>query len=273
MSKDKNSQHLCVFDSGIGGLPFVASIQNAFPFLDVSYVADDAGFPYGTKSPEAIRDIVFERVRRIRSRLDPDILVISCLTAVQVGLKELQNTHRSMRILGASPPIAQAARDSKTRKIALFTTSRAAEDAFLDDIIAREAPDIEVIRVPAQDLVDYVEQQLPFAEPVSARAVVAPYFKYALEAKVDKIVLASSQFVLLEDAIKGLLDEHGAPPLCCLDSRQKVVSALASIVHTDEMSGASLRGSAGFYLTGNRSASPAYLAWANRYLLNAPQLL
>ncbi len=273
MPKEKNCQHLCVFDSGIGGLPFVATIQKAYPLLEVSYVADDAGFPYGTKSPEAIRDIVFERVRRIRSRLDPDILVISCLTAVQVGLKDLQNTHRSMRILGASPPIAEAARDSKTRRIALFTTARSAEDAFLDDLIAREAPDIEVIRIPAQDLVDYVEQQLPFTEPISARAVVAPYLKYVLDAKVDKIVLASSQFVLLEDAITGFLNEQGSRLVCCLDSRLKLISALKSIVRADETHETFQRGAPNFYLTGNRSASPAYLAWANRYLLNPPQLL
>lgn len=273
MSNKKNSQHLCVFDSGIGGLPFVTSIQNVYPLLDVSYVADDAGFPYGTKSPEAIRDIVFERVRRIRSRLNPDILVISCLTAVQVALRDLQNTHRSLRILGASPPIAEAVRDLKTRRIALFTTARSAEDAFLDNVIAREAPDVEVIRVPAQDLVDYVEQQLPFVEPVSARAVVAPYLKYALEAKVDKIVLASSQFVLLEDAIRGLLEELGSLEVRCLDSRQKLTSALKAFVHFDETSEASARGITAFYLTGNRSASPAYLAWARRFQLEAPQLL
>ncbi len=273
MSKEKNSQHICVFDSGIGGLPFVASIQKAFPFLDVSYVADDAGFPYGTKSPEAIRDIVFERVRRIRSRLDPDILVISCLTAVQVGLKDLQNTHRSLRIIGASPPIAEAVRDSKTRKIALFTTARSAEDAFLDNLIAREAPDIETIRIPAQDLVDYVEQRLPFAKPISTQAVVAPYLKYALESNADKIVLASSQFVLLEPAMKALLEVQGSVQVCCFDARQKIIAALSKCIQGEANSVADTRATAGFYLTGNRSASPAYLAWARRFGFEAPQLL
>lgn len=283
MSKEKKSQRVCVFDSGVGGLPFVASIQKAYPSLDVSYIADDAGFPYGTKSPEAIHDIVFERVRRIRSRLDPDVLVISCLTAVQVGLRDLQGTHRSTRIIGASPPVAEASRESKTRKIALFTTARSAEDVFLDDLIAREAPDVEVIRIPAQDLVDYVEQQLPFVDLASARASVAPYIRYALDAKADKIVLASSQFVLLEEAIRLLLEEQGATQVGCLDSRKKMVEALRTLVETEssgtaadsgESHGARERaGVAGFYLTGNRSASPSYVAWASRYGLGSPQLL
>lgn len=273
MSKEKDSQRVCVFDSGIGGLPFVASIQEAYPFLDMNYIADDAGFPYGTKSPEAIRDIVFERVRRIRARLDPDILVISCLTAVQVGLKDLQGTHRSMHIIGASPPIAEAARGSETHRIALFTTARAAEDAFLDDVIAREAPDIEVIRVPAQDLVDYAEQQLPFVAPASAQAAVAPYIKYVLDANADRIVLASSQFVLLEDAIRGLFSESEARQVCCLDSRAKVVAALKALVHDHGSASSETIEAAGFYLTGNRSASPSYIAWASRYALAVPELL
>ena len=40
---------ICVFDSGIGGLPFVQAVNREFPFLEIDYVADDAGFPYGTK--------------------------------------------------------------------------------------------------------------------------------------------------------------------------------------------------------------------------------
>lgn len=272
MSIEESNVRVCVFDSGIGGLPFLKAIQEEFPFLEINYVADDAGFPYGTKSPEAIHDILFERIRRIRARLDPDILVLSCMTAVQIGLKDLQAAHRSMHIIGAFPPIAAAARESQSRRIALFTTARAAEDAFLDNMIARDAPDTEVIRIPAQDLVEYVEQQLPFATLASAQASVEPYIKYVRDEGTDRIVLASSHFVLLEDAIYGLLSEQGISNVRCLDSRKTVTSELRRLVHTERRVQTAIQ-NPGFFLTGDRKTAPSYITWAGRFNLSVPQLL
>jgi len=278
MSEEKTNVRVCVFDSGIGGLPFLKAILEEFPYLEINYVADDAGFPYGTKSSEAIRDILFERIRRIRARLDPDIFVISCMTAVQVGLKDLQEAHQTMRIIGAIPPIAAAARESRSRRIALWTTALSAEDTFLDNLIARDAPDAEVVRIPAQDLVEYVEQHLPFATLASARASVEPYVKYVREEGIDRIVLAGSHFVLLEEAIYSLLSEEGVDDVRLLDSRKKVLSELRPLVQT-EGRGKPLSGErpategTGFFLTSDRKPAPSYIAWAARFGLSVPQLL
>jgi glutamate racemase len=278
MSEEKTNVRVCVFDSGIGGLPFLKAILDEFPYLEINYVADDAGFPYGTKSPEAIRDILFERIRRVRARLDPDILVISCMTAVQVGLKDLQEAHRTMRIIGAIPPIAAAARESRSRRIALWTTALSAEDAFLDNLIARGAPDVEVVRMPAQDLVEYVEQHLPFATLASARASVEPYVKYVREEGIDRIVLASSHFVLLEEAIYSLLSEDGIDDVRLFDSRKKVLSELRPLVQAEGW-GKPVSGErpategAGFFLTSDQKPAPSYITWAGRFGLSVPQLL
>jgi len=263
---------VCVFDSGIGGIPFAVSLLKAFPFLELNYVADDAGFPYGTKSPEAIHDIVFERIRRVRARLDPEIIVISCLTAVQICLKDLQKSHRSVHILGAVPPLSEASKVSSTRRIALFTTSRIAEDAYLDDLIARDAPDAEVLRVPAQELVDYVEQQLPFASSEADQAAVSPYVKYALDAGADCIVLASSQLVLLESAIKSILANGQRKDVYCLDSRSNMVETVRNLLRQDAETQTD-SAVPGFFLTSNRKASPSYMAWAQRFAFTAPQFL
>jgi len=278
MSTEKSFVRVCVFDSGIGGLPFFKAILEEFPYLELYYVADDAGFPYGTKSVETIRDILFERIRRVRARLDPDVLVISCMTAVLVGLKDLQEAHQTIHIIGAIPPIATAAQETRTRRIALMTTALAAEDVYLDNLIARHAPDIEVIRIPAQDLVDYVEQRLPFASPESAQASVQSYIKYVHDEGIDRIVLASSHFVMLEEAIYTLLSKEGLEHVRLLDSRRKVVSELRVLLQNKRWERtASLEKPAiertGFFLTSDRPPAPSYLTWAHRFGLSLPQLL
>jgi glutamate racemase len=45
---------ILLFDSGVGGLSVLAPIRTLMPTLDIVYVADNAGFPYGTKTEAEI---------------------------------------------------------------------------------------------------------------------------------------------------------------------------------------------------------------------------
>lgn len=263
-----------MLDSGIGGLPYYKAVRETFPDADVFYVADNAGFPYGTKTAESIRNILFERVRRIRARLMPDILILSCLTAVEVGIRELQAIHQSLPIIGVYPPLKQAARDSKTRTIAMLTTARAAEDSFLDDLVAKEASDVEVLRIPSQDLVEFVEQQFLFAGAESAEAAVLPYVSYVTDHSADRIVIASSHIVYLEEAIHAVLARENVSEVRCLDSRKSLVSQLSRMLahENDSCTISNAQAETGFFLTGEQGPIATYRIWASRYGLPEPEL-
>ena len=47
---------LLIFDSGVGGLSVLRAIRAALPQAPLVYVADNAGFPYGTKTEIEILD-------------------------------------------------------------------------------------------------------------------------------------------------------------------------------------------------------------------------
>ncbi len=275
MKDTEVGMRICVFDSGIGGLPYYKALKEAFPDITLFYIADNAGFPYGTKTPELIRNILFERVRRIRSRLMPDILVLSCMTAVEVGLRELQATHQSLPIIGVYPPLGRAAAESATRIIALLTTARAAEDAFIDDLVAREASEVEVLRIPAQDLVDFIEHQLPFAGPEASKAMVAPYASYIASHGADRIVIASSHLVFLEDAFHAAMAQAAMYEVKCLDSRESLVRQLleirSKVQKTDTASNA--QAETGFFLTGDQNCPASYRLWASTCGLPEPEIL
>src|SRR4051795_4472380 len=72
---------IMIFDSGLGGLTVFAEVAKARPDARFVYAADDAGFPYGRLSEEAL-------VARVRAVMDgliarhaPDLVVIACNTA------------------------------------------------------------------------------------------------------------------------------------------------------------------------------------------------
>ena len=72
-----------VFDSGIGGLGVVAEIRNRLPEVDIVYVADNGGFPYGNLSDPA----VIERCERIVEGLDRMVApsAVSARALSQIG--------------------------------------------------------------------------------------------------------------------------------------------------------------------------------------------
>ena len=52
-----------VFDSGLGGISVVRQIRTDLPHERILYFGDSANAPYGTKTPEQVRDII-ERTAR-----------------------------------------------------------------------------------------------------------------------------------------------------------------------------------------------------------------
>ncbi len=62
---------ILVFDSGVGGLSVLAPIRARLPHVPVVYAADNAGFPYGTKTEAEIAGRVPALLGRLVERYRP----------------------------------------------------------------------------------------------------------------------------------------------------------------------------------------------------------
>ncbi len=69
---------LLIFDSGVGGLSVLQPIRALLPNAPIVYVADSAGYPYGTKTEREIAArvpaLLGRLARALRSRADRDSL-------------------------------------------------------------------------------------------------------------------------------------------------------------------------------------------------------
>src|SRR5262249_15258196 len=115
------SPAILVFDSGVGGLTVFREIARARPDAQLTYVADDALFPYG-KIPE---QQLVARVTALMSDLitahSPDLVVIACNTAsVQVlpALRERFN----VPFVGTVPAIKPACAASQSKRVSVLGT-------------------------------------------------------------------------------------------------------------------------------------------------------
>ncbi|HEY9054936.1 MAG TPA: glutamate racemase [Rectinemataceae bacterium] len=265
-------------DSGVGGLPYLERSRRLLPGRELHYIADDAGFPYGTKKPSQIEDILLDRTRRLRARLHPRVLVIACNTASQAGLSALRKANPDLEIVGTVPAIKPAAASTKSGRIAVLATERTVADPYLDDLIARYASDVEVIKLPAQPLVSFVERSFLGSTASERRTAVMPYLLPLLEAGVDRIVLACTHFLHLEPDFSSACETAGAWEVEIVDSLEGVANRLHSLCSADSAplvarATCSSPHSGRFFLTSEGPADPAYTAWAERFGLSGPEAL
>ncbi|MHB0897753.1 MAG: glutamate racemase [Spirochaetales bacterium] len=271
----KASGSILFFDSGVGGLPYLAMARTLLPGIIMHYIADDAGFPYGTKTPRQVEDLLLDRVRRLRARLMPDVLVIACHTASHIGLETLRKAHPDLPIIGTVPAIKPAASSSKTGCIGVLASERTIMEPYLDDLIARYASELEVVKLPAQDLVSFVERGYLGSSVAERRAAVEPYVRLLLDKNADRIVLACTHFLHLEKDIAECAASLGASGVEIVDSRTGVAKQLAQCVAGREAGAndASPAVLGRFLLTGEQPFDPSYALWSERFGLLSPERL
>lgn len=80
--------NIVVFDSGIGGLTVLKELVNLLPNEHYTYIADQKNLPYGNKTEEQLKEIVWNVVQQHVPN-DIDVLVLACNTATAVMHKEL----------------------------------------------------------------------------------------------------------------------------------------------------------------------------------------
>ncbi|HNT96980.1 MAG TPA: aspartate/glutamate racemase family protein, partial [Elusimicrobiales bacterium] len=84
----KGDRPIGVFDSGLGGLTVLAALRRALPRENFIYFGDTARVPYGTKSPEAVRQFSGEITAWLVSK-GIKTLVVACNTATAYGLEDI----------------------------------------------------------------------------------------------------------------------------------------------------------------------------------------
>jgi glutamate racemase len=290
---------IAMMDSGVGGLPYLEEAASLLPGERFVYLADRAGFPYGTKSRLEIESLVLNRVGFLVSRFNPKALVIACNTASQAALAAARKAFPDLSIVGTVPAIKPAAERTRSGVIGIMATAHAIKDPYLDGLVARYASKVLVLREGAQDLVSFVENRFIDSSAEERRAAVFPEVSRFVSGGADEIVLACTHFLHVADDIEALASElaakrparegREAPSLVeVVDSRSGVARRLRAVLYESEDGAtataspdrasrelgsreASSRGL--FLLSGKNAPESVYAAFARLYGLEGPELL
>lgn len=226
MSEMPDDAPVLFFDSGVGGLSVLAPARALLPRMPVVYVADSAGFPYGTRSEAEIAARVPALLGRLAERYRPRLIVIACNTASTIALAAVRAA-LDLPIVGTVPAIKPAAIMSRTRVIGVLGTEATVRQPYVDDLAARFAADAIVLRHGSAPLVTLAEAALAGeATPDAAyREAVAGLFAQDGGERIDVVVNACTHFPLVADRLAEVVPH----PVAFVDGGPGIARRVAAL--------------------------------------------
>ena len=219
-----NARPLLIFDSGMGGLSVLRPIRELLPTAPIVYVADSAGYPYGTKSEAEIAARVPALLGRLAERFDPELIVIACNTASTIALDAVRSA-LDLPIVGTVPAIKPAAERSSSRVIGVLGTEATVRQPYVDRLAAEFAADCTILRHGSAELVDLAERKLRGEAPAleDYRRALGGLLSQPGGGRIDYVVLACTHFPLVEAELRA-----AAPrPLGFVDGKEGIARRTA----------------------------------------------
>jgi glutamate racemase len=200
-----DSPTILVFDTGLGGLTVLREVVKARPDAHYVYVADDAYFPYGQYSEDAVIARVIPLMGQLITAHAPDLVVIACNTVSTLVMPQLRAAY-TVPFVGTVPAIKPACAASRTKRVSVLGTKGTVQREYTHALIRDFAQDCDVTLVGSAHLAPLAEAAFSgsVVSDAAILAEIAPCFVGAdgeASARTDTVVLACTHYPLLLDRL------------------------------------------------------------------------
>ena len=219
---------ILVFDSGVGGLSVLAAARTLLPSKRFIYVADDAAFPYGNWTDDALLKHILEKVEALVATYAPQAIVVACNTASTLVLPALRQRFPETPIVGTVPAIKPAALQTQSGVIAVLATPATIARDYTRTLMQQYAAGVQVALVASRHLAAQAEQLLHHGtvDADVIRQEIAPCFATHATGRTDHVVLGCTHYPLLLEQLRLL-----APwPVEWIDPSVAIARQLAKVV-------------------------------------------
>ncbi|MCX6137567.1 MAG: glutamate racemase [Ignavibacteriales bacterium] len=187
-----------VFDSGIGGLTVVRAMLKRLPHENIVYFGDTARVPYGSKSPQVVREYAEDITKFLISK-DVKMIVIACNTVSAVALDVVQKLTR-VPVVGVIIPGAEAAAAAtKKKRIGVIGTAGTIASNAYSNALKMIDPELQVHSRACPLLVPLVEEG--WLNHAATEMIAKEYLFPLMTEKIDTLVLGCTHYPLLKDVI------------------------------------------------------------------------
>lgn len=197
-----NSAPLGFFDSGVGGLTVVRAVQELLPAEEILYLGDTARLPYGSKSPETIRQFADEDARFLIER-GVKAIVVACNTATAHALPGLREKYR-LPILGViDAGVESALANPSAERIGIIATRGTIQSHAYQHALAMRRTGLIIHAVSAPLLVPLVEED--WIGHSATEMILKAYLDPLIERGIDTLLLACTHYPLLIPVLQKVL--------------------------------------------------------------------
>lgn len=186
----KNNHHVCVFDSGIGGINLLYECVRKLPSVDFTYFADNFRVPYGNIEKSVLTGYVDEIFIEIE-KLNPSVVLIACNTVTANCIEYLRKKY-NFPILGIQPAVKPAVEHGG--KCLVLATPSTAQSESMKSLINKYGDNrTQVAAIPR--LASLIEEK-------AGKIGRADIEKLLPSVKPDTVVLGCTHYIYVKDIIK-----------------------------------------------------------------------
>jgi len=229
---------IVVFDSGLGSLSIIKAIQRISK-SEIIYFADQQNFPYGNKSQKQLGSIIKNSIKTLQAQFSPDVLVMASNTP------SLMLNLSNSKVIGVKPPLKEAHKISKSKRIGILGTKSAIKSKGLSNYIKERkiSKSYKFFKINGSELVDLVESGKFITNKQYCKKIIKKVLNDVISKNsIDTITLSSTHLPFL----KSLLDDE-FPNVQFIDSGYIVAEKVFKIIKNNQ----SKRNSLKFFTSGN----------------------
>lgn len=200
-----NTNPIGIFDSGIGGLTVVKSIDKILVNENIIYFGDTARVPYGSKSNATVIEYSKQDAKFLLSK-NVKLIIVACNTASSVALAELKD-NLSIPVIGMILPGAKAAvKVTKNKKIGVIGTDTTISNEAYSNEIKRIDVGIEVFEKACPLLVPLAEEG--WVDHEATRLIAEEYLYELRDKQIDTLILGCTHYPILSDIIQDVIGKN-----------------------------------------------------------------
>jgi glutamate racemase len=195
-----------VFDSGLGGLTIVKSLQDIVKDATLYYIADTQNAPYGEKTSQQILAYSLQITEYLVNTYHIDALVVACNTATAFAIETLRQKYPNVLIVGTEPGVKPAMKETQSGHVGLLATKATLKGEKYQKLVKRLAEHCDDVTVHEQACIGLVEQiEAGHIEDAKTLTMLQSWLTPMRESGVDTIVLGCTHYPLVEKQIAGLM--------------------------------------------------------------------
>lgn len=202
-----NNKPIGVFDSGLGGLSCMSTLERVLPQESTVYFGDTARTPYGDKEPETIRYFTTQVADFLVSR-GVKMLVIACNTISALCTDMLRERYPEIPVVDIITPTVEHILKNQTadKNIVVIATKATIKSGLYEKLLRDGGMEGDIHSIACPLFVPLIENG--FRDGVVVETVVAHYLDPLIhEKKVDALILGCTHYPFIESSIRKLYPE------------------------------------------------------------------